>query len=197
MDLMQFIDRAFQHMPAPPFRDYHFESWKYGGKPVSEGVGTLANSGGDVEKMVQCLMDVDHYVGNVDHVIECRSIEDSRFAPPKAKRFYEKINVPLVAKLQMELVIEDQGEREGWRLITWRLLDEETAALNPKQGARSDYNVGFWALREDAVAYALASASRKDDVGRLKYMAIAKGADAMAPKVMRGNIDGLLRWAKK
>lgn len=197
MNLNEFIDRAFTHMPALPLRDYFFESWKFGGKPVSEGMGVLPIQGGDVEKMAELLMDVDHYVGNVDHVIECRSIEDPRFTPPEAKRFFEKINVPLVAKLQMELVIEDKIERDGWRLITWRLLKEETDALNPKQGARNDYNVGFWALREDAVAYALASASRKDDVGRLKYMAIAKGADAMAPKVMRGNIDGLLRWVKK
>ena len=197
MDLNEFIDRAFTHMPSLPLRDYHFESWKFGGKPVSEGMGVLPIQDGDVEKMVQCLMDVDHYVGNVDHVIVCRSIKDDRFVEPKAKRFFEKINVPLVANLQMELVIEDQGDRDAWRMITWRLLDDETSALNAKQGARSDYNVGFWALREDAVAYALASATRKSDVGRLKFMAIAKGADAMAPKVMRGNIDGLLRWARK
>lgn len=197
MDLNQFIDRAFSHMPPLPLREYHFSSWKFGGKPVSEGLGVLPERGLDVDKMASCLLDVDHYVGNVDHVIECRSIADERFSPPSSQRFFEKINVPLVAKLQMELVIEDQGERDGWRLITWRLLDDETSALNPKQGARSDYNVGFWGLREDAVAYALASATRRQDVGLIKFTAIAKGADAMAPKVMRGNIEGLLRWARK
>ena len=47
------------------------------------------------------------------------------------------------------------------------------------------------------MGYALSSAPRKSDVGRLKFAALTKGADASAAKVVKGNIEGMIRWSKR
>ena len=47
------------------------------------------------------------------------------------------------------------------------------------------------------VGYALASAPKKQDVGRLKFAALTKGADAAASKVLKANIEGMARWAAR
>ena len=72
-----------------------------------------------------------------------------------------------------------------------------TANLDKKQGARSDYNVGAWLLKDDAVGYALSSAPKRDDVGRLKFAALTKGADAGATQVVQANIEGMIRWSRR
>ena len=69
--------------------------------------------------------------------------------------------------------------------------------MNKKDGARTAYNLGAWLLQDDAVAYALSSAPVKKDVGTLKFMAMTKGADAMASEALRQNIDGMLQWADR
>ena len=116
---------------------------------------------------------------------------------PKAVHFYQRIKVPVLAEIQMELVLTDFGERDGWRVIGWHQLSAETERLSTRNGARSEYNVGGWLLKTDAVGYALSSAPRKSDVGRLKFAALTKGADASAAKVVKANIEGMLRWSKR
>ena len=103
----------------------------------------------------------------------------------------------MLAQIQMELVITDFGDRDGWRVVAWHMLDEETERLNPRQGARSDYNVGAWLLKPDAVAYALSSAPKKKDVGRLKFAALTRGADASAAQVVKANIKGMVAWSRR
>jgi hypothetical protein len=57
--------------------------------------------------------------------------------------------------------------------------------------------VGAWLLKPGVVGYALSSAPQKSDVGRLKFAALTKGADAIAAKVLKGNLDGMVRWSKR
>ena len=57
--------------------------------------------------------------------------------------------------------------------------------------------LGAWLIRPDAVAYALSSAPRRDDVGRLKFAALTKGADAGASSMVKANIEGMIAWSKR
>jgi len=191
-----FLDRVFSNLPPLGAR-FAFSSWRHGGRPTSEGVGVLPLPDVDVDAVAARVMDVDHYVGNIDYVVESRSIADDAWQPPESVRFYERIKVPVLAEIQMELVLTDLGERDGWRALAWHLLEDPTERLNPKRGARSDYNVGAWLLRPDAVGYALSSAPRKKDVGRLRFAALTKGADAGASRVVQANIEGMVRWSKR
>lgn len=191
-----FIDRVFAHLPSAK-GGFGFASWDQAGKATQEGVGVLAVPGVDVERVVRCVMDVDHYVGNISHVEECRAIADRAFQPPAAVRFYQRINVPMLSRIHMELVLTDHGTRDGWRVLGWHQLDAPTAVLSDSVGARSAYNDGAWLVRGDAVAYALSSAPRRDDVGRLKFAALTKGADAAASKMVRANIEGMVAWSRR
>jgi hypothetical protein len=191
-----FLDRVFANLPRLSGR-FAFAAWKHGGKPTSEGVGVLPESGADVGALVARIMDVGAYKGNIDYVAECRAISDPRFVPPEAVRFYQRVKVPMLAEIHHELVLTDHGDRDGWRVLGWHMLEAETERLNKKQGARSAYNVGGWLLKPDAVAYALSSSPRKEDVGRIKYAALTRGADAGASKVLQGNIAGMVRWSRR
>ncbi len=195
MSSAPFVDRVFANLPSVGGK-FTFSAWKNGGQPTKEGVGVLPTSGVDVDKVAACIMDVDHYVGNVDHVQECRTVPDSAYSPPESVRFYQRIKIPVLGSVHHELVLQDLGDREGWRVLAWH-MHPGTANLNPKQGARSEYNVGAWLLRDNAVGYALSSAPQKGDVGRLKFAALTKGADAGAAQVVQGNIEGMLRWSRR
>lgn len=197
MDALEFLDRVFQRIPSTTPTQFRFEAWNHGGRPTAEGVGMLPVSGVDPEKLIARVMDVDHYIGNIDHVIASRSIQDSRFEGPEKVRFYQKINVPMLAKIHQELVLVDAGTRDGYRLAYWIMLDPETARLDSREAARSAYNVGAWFARDGVVAYALCSAPRKEDVGRLKFAALTRGADALASNVVKGNIECMVRWAQR
>lgn len=194
MSSAAFVDRVFNNLPSTGGR-YAFTSWKQGGKATKEGVGVLpANI--DVDAVAARVMDVDHYRGNIDFVDECRTIPDDKYDPPKSVRFLQRLKLPVIGSIQHELVLEDLGERDGWRVLAWH-MHPATAQLNKSSGIRSEYNDGAWLLRPDAVAYALSSAPRKDDVGRLKYAALTKGADAGAGRVVQGNIEGMIKWSQR
>lgn len=197
MEAQDFLDRVFRRVPTGPVSGWKFEAWNHAGKPTAEGFGVLAVPGVDPEKLIARVMDVARYVGNVEHVIESRPIADPRYVPPQKVRFYQRINVPLLAKIHMELVLEDGGTRDGWRVASWFQLDEETRRLSNKDAARSQYNVGAWLVKPGAVGYALSSAPVKDDVGMLKFAALTRGADAAASKVVKDNIEGMARWAAR
>lgn len=196
MEALAFLDRVFKKIPRTT-SGFVFEHWPYGGRPTDEGVGLLAVPGVDPEKLIRRVMDVDRYVGNVEHVVECRAVKDARFEAPKAVRFFQKVNVPMLAEIQHELVLVDHGELNGFRVAYWYLLETETMALSNKVAARSAYNMGAWMAAPGLVGYALASAPVRDDVGFLKWKALTAGADVAASKVVRANIEGMARWAAK
>lgn len=195
MSSQPFVDRVFKNLPAVGGK-FRFQAWKRAGQSTKEGVGILPVSGVDISALAACIMDVDHYRGNVDHIEECRMVPDSSYTPPSSVRFYQRIKIPVLGSLHHELVLEDLGEKEGWRVLAWR-QHPGTDALDKKKGARSEYNVGAWLLRSDAVGFALSSAPRRDDVGRLKFAALTRGADAGATAVLQANIEGMLRWSKR
>ena len=196
MSANAFLERVFANLPAARGGDLQFKAWRHAGRPTSEGVGTLAVPGVDVDKLAATIMNVGQYKGNIDYVEESRVISDPNHVAPKAVRFYQRVKVPMLAQIQMELVITDYGERDGWRVLAWH-MHPGTASLDKKKGARSDYNVGAWLLKSDAVGYALSSAPKRDDVGRLKFAALTKGADAGATQVVQANIEGMIRWSKR
>ena len=189
-----FLDRVFDRL-RPPGQRYHFESWRHGGRPTSEGLGVLPMHAVDIEAVVARVMDFDHYVGNVAHVVESRAVVDAAYQPPRQVRFYQRVKVPVLGPIHMELVRTDHGERDGWRVLGWH-QHPATDRLDPDVAARSAYNVGAWLLRADGVGYALSSAPRKEDVGRLRYAALTRGADAAAPNVIKSNIEGMTRWSR-
>ena len=195
MSAAAFLDRVFRTSPSAR-GSFHFDAWRHDGRPTREGVGVLPVPSVPVEKMAARIMDVGSYKGNIDYVVESRIVDGPENVPPGVVRFYQRIQIPMLSAIQMELVLTDFGDRDGWRVLAWSQHDG-TDALNPKKGARSQYNVGAWLLRPDAVGYALSSAPRKSDVGRLKFAALTKGADAGATKVVRNNIEGMLRWARR
>ncbi|MCB9765815.1 MAG: hypothetical protein H6739_38930 [Alphaproteobacteria bacterium] len=197
MEATAFVDRVFQHLPGTPVSRFTFSSWSHGGRPTAEGFGLLPVGPVDADGVIARVMDVDHYVGNVAHVDACRSIADARFQPPQAVRFYQLINLPVLGGLHNELVLTDGGTRDGWRFAYWGMLGPETQALSGRTAARSAYNVGAWLAKDGVVGYALSSAPSKDDVGRLKFAAMTRGADAAAPKVVKDNIEGMVRWARR
>jgi len=191
-----FVDRVFANLPPHGGR-FEVRTWRHQNRPTKEGVGVLPSPGVNVDAVAARVLDLGHYKGNIDFVDECRVVDDPRFTPPASTRFYQRVKVPILGSLHHELVIHDRGERDGWRVLAWDLLEDETDRLDGKQGARSEYNVGAWLIRADAVAYSLSSCPRKGDVGRLKYAALTKGADAGVNKVLQANIEGMLKWSRR
>lgn len=195
MDHTAFLDRVFARLPASPPNEFTFQSWNHAGRPTDEGFGLCPVPGVDPEKLIAAVMDVDAYVGNVQHVSVSRSIADSRFVQPEAVRFYQKVDIPVLGAVHHELVLHRVGERDGYLVAAWHVLRSETDALSAKEGFRSDYNLGAWLVKPGFVGYALASAPKREDVGFLKWKALTKGADAAAGRVVKANIEGMAKWA--
>lgn len=192
-----FVERVLQHLPKSPPTAFTFAHWAHGGRPTEEAVAMLPIPGAVPEKVIDAVMDLDHYVGNIEHVAECRAIADPRFPPPEHCRFYQRVNLPLLGAVHHELVLHRMGTRNGYLVAAWEILREETDKLSPKQAFRSDYNHGAWFAAPGVVGYALGSAPKRDDVGFLKWKALTTGADAAAPAVLRANVEGMARWAAK
>ena len=198
MDHQSFVDRVLAHLPSGSFDEYNFMSWQHSGRPSKEGVGVMTVPGADPAKLKAAVMDVDNYVGNIDHVVACRSVTDGRFEPPGAVRFYQKVAIPMLGSVHHELVLKDMGTRGGFEVLAWDVLRSETDALSKRDGFRSDYNQGAWLVNDaGVVAYALSSAPQRSDVGLLKWKALTRGADAAAPHVVKANIQAMVKWSNR
>ena len=119
MDANEFVNRVFQNLPAGPVTRFEFKSWRGGDRPTSEGFGLGPVPGVDPDKLIARVMDVDRYVGNVDYVAECRSVADPNYTRPQKVRFYQRIGLPVLGDIQMELALVDLGVRDGWRVAAW------------------------------------------------------------------------------
>lgn len=197
MEHLAFVDRVLSHLPKSPPKEFFVTSWPHAGRPTDEAVALLPVAGADPAKVIDAVMDVDHYVGNVEHVKVCRAVADARFQPPGSVRFYQRIDLPVLGALHHELVLHRVGERSGWQLAAWDLLRPETDALSAKEGFRSDYSHGVWLAAPGMIGYALGSAPKRDDVGFLKWKALTSGADVAASRVLKSNIEGMGRWAAR
>lgn len=197
MEPTSFVDRVMQRVPDGPVREYLFEHWPHGNKPTDEGFGMLPVPGADPERVLARVFDVDHYVGNISHVVECRAIPDPAHQLPEKLRFYQRIKIPLVGEVHHELVLQRLGTLRGYQVACWHMLERETAALGATGAARSQVSDGAWIVAPGLVGYALSSLPRREDVGYLKWKAMTSGANVMAPKVIRDNIEGMAAWAAR
>lgn len=196
MEHGSFVDRVLAHLPATLPRDWEFWHWKHAGRPTDEGIGVLPVPGADPDKIIAAVMDVDRYVGNIEHVGICRSVPDPRFGEG-AVRFYQKLDLPMLGSVHHELVLHDLGVKGPWRVAAWSVLRAETDALSPKVGFRSDYNHGAWLVAPGLIGYGLGSAPKREDVGMFKWTALTTGADLAASRVVKTNIEGMARWAAR
>ena len=194
MEHEAFVERILSRLPAA-FSGFYFDSWQHGGRPTKEGFAMMKIAGVDPAKVMDAVMDVDHYVGNIDHVTACRSIADPRFVPPEKVRFYQKLSIPIIGAIHHELVLHRLGSQQGYDIAAWGVLRSETDALSSRDGFRSDYNHGAWIAGPGMLGYALGSAPKRDDVGFLKWKAMTKGADAAAARVLKANLEVVARWA--
>jgi hypothetical protein len=195
MEVQAFLDRVVSRLPAGKPSAFQFVHWNHAGRPTDEGLGIMPFPGLDPAKVIDAVMDVDHYVGNLDHVAVCRSIKDPKYVPPEKVRFYQRVDVPVIGSIHHELVLQRLGEKNGYQLAGWDILRAATDALSAKEGYRSDYSHGIWLAAPGVLGYALGSAPKRDDVGFLKWKALTSGADAAASRVLRGNLEAMARWA--
>ena len=197
MEHLEFVDRVVPHLPASPPPRMSFKNWSYGGRPTKEAVGVVAIPGVDPEAIMNAVMDVDHYVGNIDKVVESRSVPDPRFELPDSVRFYQRIKLPVLGSIHYENVLHRVGTRAGYEVVAWHLLEQETAALSARVGIRSAYSLGAWFAAPGIIAYALASGPRREDVGLIKWKAMTRGADVAASTALKINMEGMARWATR
>lgn len=194
----EFVKRVLKKVPDPEkISNYFFQSWNVGGKATSEGVGVLTVPGADPQRVVNKIMSVDFYKGNIGYVEECRAIADEAYQPPDRVRFYQRISIPMLGAVHHELVMQREGTIDGYEVVAWYMLEKETSALSTKKVVRSQYNDGAWLLAPGIIGYALSSSPRREDVGFLKWKAMTSGADVAASKVIRSNIESMATWAAK
>ena len=194
----EFMKRVLERVSSSGIREWTFKSWSTPGKATSEAVGLLPVPGIEASKLLGRVMDVDRYVNNVAHVVESRSIPDPAYVPPAAVRFYQRVKVPIIGELHHELVMRRlTGTPGGFEIAAWELLTRETEALSAKVGIRSQYSDGAWMVAPGLVGYALSTCPKRDDVGILKWKALTTGAEVAAGKMIRENIEGMVRWAQR
>jgi hypothetical protein len=189
----EFLDRVLPHVAGLNREKFNHTSWRFANRPTSEGVGILPTQV-DVESVVAHVLDVEHYPGNVKYVESTEMIEqrsDTDFT------YIQRMNLPVIGRIQVQIHLADYGERGGYRVVAWDQDGDGTAALDKTRGARTQYNLGAWLIQSDAVAYALSSAPLKSDVGTLKFLAMTKGADVTAGEVIRTNIEGMVGWSAR
>merc|ERR1712228_63981 len=104
--------------------------------------------------MATCILDVEHYPENVKYV-ESTEIIDRQSDTDVT--YIQRMSLPVLGKMQVQIKLTEVDSRDGWRIIAWNQDDDGTAGLDKKEGARTAYNLGAWLLQDDAVAYALSS----------------------------------------
>jgi hypothetical protein len=196
-DTNPFLKRVLERLPAASAKvgDYQFKSWTSPGKPTAEALGVLPVPGVDAKRFLAKVMDLDHYKGAIPHVVESRIIADARFTLPEKARFYQRVKIPIIGDVHQELVLSLIGEKNGWEIAVWEMLDPETSKLSGKDAIRGQYNDGAWLVAPGMVGYALSSAPRREDVGFIKWKALTTGADVAASKVIRDNNAAMARFA--
>ncbi len=192
--LEDFLARVNEHLPALSRDKFNNDSWRYQNRPTSEGLGLKPGVSVDPEAMVARILDVEAYPDNVKYVEETIVSERG----DNYVVYTQKVKLPVLGGLQFVIKLEDLGERDGYRVVGWNQLDDETMELDKKHGgARTEYNLGAWFVKDDEVAYALSAVPLKKDVGSLKYAVMTKGADATAKSVLSDNIDAMIAWAAR
>jgi hypothetical protein len=198
-EVREFLGRVLEELSegGAGVTGYQFRQWEREGKPTHEVLGIKAIPGVDPDDVISRVMDVDGYEGHIAHVEACRSLRDPAHETPERVHFFQRVEIPGVAKVQHELVLVDAGILNGYRLAYWYLLGPKTEALDPGAGARSEFNVGAWIVAPGVVGYALSTWPRRGDVNGLQWVLLTSGADGLAKKVVEHNLDGIAAWAKE
>jgi hypothetical protein len=196
-EVREFLDRVLERVPegGTGATGYQFHHWAWEGKPTHEAVGLKAIPGVEPREAIARVMDVDGYTKHLAHVATCRSVLDPAAEPPKRVRLFQVVRIPGIARVQQELLLVDAGTVKGYRVAYWYLLEGATDEVDAKTGARSAFNVGAWLVAPGVVGYALSTWPRRGDVNALQWISLTSGADALAERVVEGNIDGLAAWA--
>lgn len=174
-----------------------FHHWSVPGAPTRAALGIKAVPGVDPDALIGRVMEVDGYEGHIAHVLVNASRSASAEESPDRVAFYQRINVPGIAEVQHELELVDAGTIDGYRVAYWSLLPEETVALDPTQGARSEANVGIWLAGPGVVGYALQSWPRRGDLNRVQWFSLTTGAAVAARRIVERNIDDMAEWARQ
>ena len=198
-EVREFLGRVLEELSVggAGVTGYQFRHWQREGKPTHEALGIKAVPGVNPGEVIARVMDVDSYEGHIAHVEACRSWRNPAPETLESVHFFQRINVPGVAKVQHELVLVDAGTLKGYRIAYWYLLGPETEALDPQAGARGEFNVGAWLVAPGVVGYALSTWPRRGDLNALQWVLLTSGADGLAKQVVEGNIDGIAAWAKE
>lgn len=190
-----FLDRVFEKLADMPTDKFSTVSWRFESRPTSEGLGLKPGVSVDPDKMVARILDVEAYATNMKFVEECvisNKVSDKEIV------YVQRMKLPALGGVQVSLHIEDYGERNGWRVVAWNQDEPGTQALDKHHGgARTEYNLGAWLIKPDAIAYALSAAPIKKDVGSLKYAVMTKGSDATAGTLLSTTIDAMIAWSKR
>lgn len=189
-----FLGRVMGHVGDLDPDKFSYESWKFEGRPTSEGVGMVPNKQVNVQKMVDCILNVEDYPKDVQYVEHTEILE--RFSDTDFT-YVQRVKLPIIGRIQMAIRLADFGERDGYRVVAWAQEDDATMALNKKQGYRTAYNLGAWLLKDDQVSYALSSCPMKKDVGSLKFAIMTKGGEATGGQVVQSNITGMTAWSER
>ncbi len=189
-----FLDRVFSHLDDLKADKFSHASWKFENRPTSEAVGMVPGLSIDVQKTVDCIMNVEAYPENVQYVERNNILErrsDTDFT------YVQRMKIPIVGGVQVALNIADRGVQQGYRIVDWTQNDEETDKLPRKEGMRTEYSLGAWLITEDKLLYALSSVPRKKDAGSLKFAIMARGSDATAGEVLKKNIKAMADWSDR
>ncbi|MEI8083357.1 MAG: hypothetical protein WCI74_16085 [Actinomycetes bacterium] len=194
-DAEAFLARVLAKIDEIPRTGFGRVSWRYEDRPTTEGVGVKSGIELDVDTVVARIMDVMDYPENVKFVQSCTILDQPS---PSEITYIQRMKLPAIGGIQVALHLEDLGERDGYRVVAWNQDDEQTQALNPKQGgARTAYNLGAWLIKPTELAYALSAAPIKKDVGSIKYTLMIKGSEATATTALSSNIDALIAWSQR
>ncbi|MEW4568975.1 hypothetical protein AB1L88_14015 [Tautonia sp. JC769] len=198
-EVIALFDEVMTRMPpaGSGVAESRFHHWTVPGAPTRAALGIKGVPGVDPDALIRRVMEVDGYEGRIAHVL----VNASRSAPaeedPGRVAFTQRINVPGIAEVQHELELVDAGTIRGYRVAYWSLLREETAAMDPGLGARSEANVGIWLASPGVVGYAFHSWPRRDDLNRFQWFSLTTGAAVAARQIVERNIDDMADWARQ
>lgn len=196
-EVREFLDRVLEHAPeaGTGVEGFQFSHWSHPGRPTRAALGFKSVPGLDPEALIDRVMDVDGYEGRIANVLSSRPLPDPGRPEEGSVRFFQRIQIPGIARVQQEAVLRDLGTIDGYRVACWYLLPEETESLDPEDGARSAFNVGAWLAAPGVVGYALNSWPRREDVNAIQWLSLTTGSDALAGPIVERTIDGMARWS--
>ncbi|WP_169978954.1 hypothetical protein [Tautonia rosea] len=198
-EVLALLSEVLTRMPpaGSGVAESQFFHWSTPGAPTQAALGIKAVPGVDPDALIRRVMEVDGYEGRIAHVLANQSRSIPAEEVPDRVTFAQRINVPGITTVQHELELVDAGTIEGYRVAYWFLLDEETAALDPSQGARSESNVGIWLAGPGVVGYAFHSWPKREDVNRIQWFSLTTGATVAASRIVERNIDDMAEWARQ